>query len=95
MVAIISTLLVFDSNASRFRLCPVIIYLYSLFTDIYNSDEIFIDVLTLDLNAIQSNIEFGASQVQTLAAYPILICQRSQLDFSVLPEDCRLALTQY
>jgi hypothetical protein len=37
------------------------IYLYSLFTDIYNSDEIFIDVLTLDLNAIQSNIEFGAS----------------------------------
>jgi|UPI000255FEE5 uncharacterized protein YhdP len=46
------------------------IYLYSLFTDIYNSDEIFIDVLTLDLNAIQSNIEFGASQVQTLAALP-------------------------
>jgi hypothetical protein len=26
--------------------------------------------LTLDLNAIQSNIEFGASQVQTLAALP-------------------------
>jgi hypothetical protein len=26
--------------------------------------------LTLDLNAIQSNIEFGANQVQTLAALP-------------------------
>ncbi|VVH55739.1 hypothetical protein BSPCLSOX_684, partial [uncultured Gammaproteobacteria bacterium] len=46
------------------------VYLYSLFTDIYNPDEIFIDVLTLDLNAIQSNIEFGVSQVQTLAALP-------------------------
>jgi hypothetical protein len=46
------------------------LYLYSLFTDIYNPNKISIDVLTLDLNAIQSNIEFGANQVQTLAALP-------------------------
>jgi hypothetical protein len=42
------------------------IYLYSLFTDIYNSDEIFIDVLTLDLNAIQSNNPALALEDDTL-----------------------------
>ena len=46
------------------------LYLYSLFNDIYNPDKISIGVLTLDLNAVQSNIEFDVEQVQYLAALP-------------------------
>ena len=46
------------------------LYLYSLFNDIHNPDKISIGVLTLDLNAVQSNIEFDVEQVQYLAALP-------------------------
>ena len=46
------------------------LYLYLLFNDIYNPDKISIGVLTLDLNAVQSNIEFDVEQVQYLAALP-------------------------
>ena len=46
------------------------VHLYSLFNDIYNPSKISIDVLTLDLNAIQSKVEFGVRQVQHLATLP-------------------------
>jgi hypothetical protein len=61
------------------------LYLYSLFTDIYNPNKISIDVLTLDLNAIQSNIEFGANQVQTLIISTLLVFDSNTPRFRLCP----------